>query len=120
VKALGYQLKAGNETIKERLAKEAKLPAGMTGDDYGFGLVRADGKTPRPAYDWLRDANPNAGILKTPKRTLDIEAYIPDGATPDGYPFDYQWRKPWMIIKGVVVDSLEPTVIRLKPAVPKK
>lgn len=120
VKALGYQLKAGNETIKERMAAEAKLPPGMTGDDYGFGLVRSDGKTPRPAYEWLRDANPNAEVLKTPKRTLNVEAYVPDGATPEGYPFDYQWRKPWMIIKNVPVDSLEPTVIKLKPPAAKK
>jgi hypothetical protein len=119
VKALGYQLKAGNETLKDRMAAEAKLPPGMTADDYGFGLVRADGKTPRPAYEWLRDANPNAQILKTPKRTVDVEAYVPDGATPEGYTFDYQWRKPWMIIKGVTVDSLEPTVIRMKAAAAK-
>jgi hypothetical protein len=44
-----------------------------------------------------------------------VEAYIPDGAVPEGYSFDYRWRKPWMIIKGVTVDSLIPTVIRLKP-----
>ena len=32
-----------------------------------------------------------------------------------GHQFDYQWRKPWMNIKGVKVNSLEPTIIRLKP-----
>ena len=114
VKALGYQWAAGNETAPEKM-KEAKLPAGHTQHDYGFGLLRADGKTPRPAYTWLKETNPNRGITTTPKRTLDVEAYIPDGLTPIGHAFDYKWRKPWMLIKGVTVNSLEPTVIRLAP-----
>lgn len=100
VKALGYQLAAGNETAKEQLSKEAKLPSGHTPDDYGFGLLRADGRTPRPTYAWLKEASPNAAILQTPERTLDLEAYIPDGATPIGYAFDYQWRRPWMITRA--------------------
>jgi hypothetical protein len=119
VKILGYQFKAGNETSKDRMEKEAKLPPGMKQDDYGFGLLRADGKTPRPAYLYLRDQNPNAAILKSPDRKIDIEAYIPDGYTPIGHAFDYEWRKPVMIIKDVKVSSLEPTIIRLKPPPPK-
>jgi hypothetical protein len=115
VKALGYQFVAENETAKERLEKEAKLPAGHTANDYGFGLLRADARTPRPAYSWLKESNINREVLGTPERTLDIEAYIPDGMTPVGYAFDYRWRRPWMIIKGVKVNSLEPTVIRLEP-----
>jgi hypothetical protein len=95
---------------------QAKLPAGLTPDDYGFGLLRHDGKTPRPAYDYLKNENPNAAILQEPTRTLDVEAYIPDGMAPVGYTADYQYRKPWMIIKNVKVSSLEPTVIKLKPA----
>src|SRR5204863_4555268 len=89
VKALGYQLKATNETAKEKMA-QAKLPPGLTPDDYGFGLLRNDGKTPRPAYDYLKTENPNAPIQKEPTRTLDIEAYIPDGMAPIGYAADYQ------------------------------
>ena len=81
-----------------------------------FGLFRADGMTPRPAYDYLKNDNPNAEILKQPKRTVDVEAYLPDGMIPDGYTVDYQWRKPWALVKNVPVDSLEPTVIKLKPA----
>ncbi len=115
VKALGYQFTAGNETAKERMEKESKLPPGHRPDDYGFGLLRADGHTPRPAYNWLKETNPNRAILTTPERTVDIEAYVPDGMTPVGYPFDYRWRKPWMIIKGVKVNALEPTIIRLEP-----
>jgi hypothetical protein len=114
VKALGYQWMAGNETAKEKVKKEAKLPPGHTPDDYGFGLLRADGQTPRPAYKWLKEANPNRSLVTSPKRTIDVEAFIPDGYTPLGYKFDYKWRKPWMIIKGVTVDSLEPTVIPLQ------
>jgi hypothetical protein len=114
VKVLGYQWRAGNETAKDRMPA-AKLTPGLSADDYGFGLMRADGVTPRPAYQWIKDANPNQPLTKTPERKLDIEAFIPDGATPIGHDFDYEWRKPWMIIKGVKVNSLEPTVIRLKP-----
>jgi len=118
VKVLGYQFAAGNETARDRMAKEVKLPPGRTADDYGFGLVRADGRTPRPAYSWLKDSNPNRAVNALPSRTVDVEAYIPDGATPVGYSFDYRWRRPWMIIKGVTVNSLEPTVIRLEKKTP--
>lgn len=54
------------------------------------------------------------GVAARPERTLDLEAYVPDGATPVGYAFDYQWRRPWMLIKSVKVNTLEPTVIRLQ------
>jgi Cellulase (glycosyl hydrolase family 5) len=114
VKALGYQWIAGNETAQEKMKTQALLPPGRTPNDYGFGLLRADGRTPRPAYTWLKEGNPNKAIAAQPRRTMDIEAYIPDGFTPVGYKFDYKWRKPWMIIKGVTVDTLEPTVIRLE------
>jgi len=116
VKALGYQFVAGNETARERMAKEAKLPTGRTQDDYGFGLVRADGHTPRPAYDWLKTGGINAAVLKGDERTLDIELYIPDNMVPAGHKYDYDWRAPWVQIKGVKVNTLEPTVIRLQPA----
>jgi len=115
VKTLGYQFKAGNETSRERMDKEARLPPGLNQDDFGFGLLRADGKTPRPAYLYLQEQNPNAAILKSTERKLDIEAYIPDGYTPVGHTFDFEWRKPVMIIKDVKVSTLEPTIIRLKP-----
>ena len=116
VKTLGYQLVAGNETARERMQAEAKLPPGRIPDDYGFGLVRADGRTPRPAFTWLQTRDYNAPLRRTPERTVDIELYMPDGATPVGYVYDYQWRRPWMIIKGVRVNTLEPTIIQLKPA----
>lgn len=107
---------AGNETARERLSKELKLPAKMTQDVFGFGLVRADGKTPRPAYDWLRKADPNAPLLKDKERAMDVEAFVSDGMVPVGYQYDYAWRQPWVVIKGVKVGTLEPTVIKLQPA----
>jgi hypothetical protein len=113
VKTLGYQFAAGNETARERTEKEARLPAGRGPDDYGFGLVRADGKTPRPAYDWLKARAYNAPLTSGPDRVMDIELYVPDGATPVGHTYEYQWREPWVLIKGVKVGSLEPTVIHL-------
>lgn len=119
VKTLGYQFKAGNETSKDRMQTEAKLPKGMSQDDYGFGLLRADGKTPRPTYLFLKNENPNAAILKSTERKLDIEAYLPDGYRPIGHQFDYEWRKPVMIIKDVNVNTLEPTIIYLKAPPPK-
>ena len=97
------------------MEKEARLPVGRKQDDYGFGLVRSDG-TPRPAYDWLKTRAYNADLMKQETRTLDIELYVPDGATPVGHSYDYEWRKPWVLIKAVKVDSLEPTIIRLKPS----
>src|SRR5438046_774152 len=109
VKALGYQFSAGNETARERMEKEARLPPGRTQDDYGFGLVRADGRTPRPAYDWLLKRAYNADLTRSDARVLDVELYVPDGATPVGYAYDYEWRHPWVLIKGVKVNSLEPT-----------
>ena len=117
VKTLGYQFTAGNETSRERLQKEGHLPAGRSQDDYGYGLLRADGHTPRPTYDWLKKQDLNHRIIgPSGTRTVDIELYVPDGAVPVGYKFDYEWRKPWMIIKGFVVRSLEPTVIKLDAA----
>lgn len=118
VKALGYQLVAGNETAKERVSREARLPRGHTADDYGFGLLRADGRTPRPAFTYLQKRDFNAPLRQSEKRVIDIELYVPDGATPIAYEFDYQWRRPWMIVWKVPVNTLEPTVIRLKPSRP--
>uniref|UniRef100_A0A7C4GEJ7 Archease n=1 Tax=candidate division WOR-3 bacterium TaxID=2052148 RepID=A0A7C4GEJ7_UNCW3 len=51
-KTLAYQLHAGNEI---KVDAPGRLPAGMTLDDFGFGLLRSDGRTPRPAFDWLRE-----------------------------------------------------------------
>lgn len=114
--ALGHQLAAGNKTARERLQKELKLPAKITQDDFGFGLVRADGKSPRPAYDCLKKADPNAAILKQKERAVDVEAFVLDGMVPLGYQYDDAWRQPWVVIKGVTVGTPEPTVVKLRPA----
>jgi hypothetical protein len=53
-KIFPYQLYAGNESANDSLKdpkNNVKLQAGYTLDDYGFGIVRRDGKAPRPTYD---------------------------------------------------------------------
>ncbi|MCX6362006.1 MAG: cellulase family glycosylhydrolase [Armatimonadetes bacterium] len=113
-KILPYQLAAGNERddaegkIKERI----KLPAGRTIDDYGFGILRSDGKTPRPVYDWIARAQPNAAILARPKRKADVAFNpifdaLPAGASP------VQWHSE-AVIKAADVDARWP--VRLPPA----
>jgi hypothetical protein len=113
-KILPYQLAAGNERddaegkIKERI----KLPAGRTIDDYGFGILRADGKAPRPTYDWIARTQPNAAIRARPKLQSDVTFNPIFGALPAGAA-PVQWHSQ-AIIKGAEVDSRTPT--RLAPA----
>lgn len=114
-KIFGYQFAAGNETAKDRVQKEARFPAGMTQDDFGFGMLRADGKTPRPTYDWLKKLDYNAPLLKDDGRTVNVEIFVTDGMVPVGYKYEYEWRQPWVLIKDVKISSLEPTVIKLQP-----
>jgi hypothetical protein len=51
-KYLPYQLDALNESGPAELRTTEYsgkyLPSGMTIDDFGFGILRKDGKTPRP------------------------------------------------------------------------
>ena len=58
----------------------------MTIDEYGFGIVRHDGRTPRPVYRWIEKTQPNGPIGALPKRTLDVHfnpifPKLPGGAT---------------------------------------
>jgi hypothetical protein len=49
-----YQFQAGNEAEGDRIAEAGvAFPEGRTVHDYGFGLMRADGRTPRPAWEWI-------------------------------------------------------------------
>ena len=110
-KILPYQLAAGNERDPEgKLRERLRLPPGMTVDDYGFGLLRRDGRTPRPAYRWIETAQPNAAILRQPRRTLDltfnpIHEPLPPGAQP------VQWHAE-AVLRKLSLDSLYPARIR--------
>jgi hypothetical protein len=88
------------------------LPPGHTPDDYGFGILRRDGKTPRPTYDWLRRARINGPIEKSPAITNQIE--LPWNGTwkPEDTPFEISGGT--IILKKVKIDSLEPAVIPVK------
>ncbi len=112
-KILPYQFHAFNE---RQVEGEAQLPEGMTLNDFGFGIVRADGITPRPTYNWLKQLQFNRYINAQPVRTMDVEVYLPDGAHPVGYEYSNKWREGILIIHNVTVNSLYPTVIKLVPS----
>ena len=75
-------------------------------------LVRADGRTPRPAYRWLREADPNAPLRRTPERTVDVRVDAPEGLVPLGHAYDLDPRTGRTILRGVRVGTLAPTVVR--------
>lgn len=116
-KVLPYQYHAMNERMNETLATEEYareyLPEGHTIDDYGFGIVRRDGLTPRPTYQWLLEAQWNAPLAAAPTRVVDITiAPAPDG-TPVGYPCE--WHDDGSLaIRSVTVSRDAPTVIPLR------
>jgi hypothetical protein len=118
-KIIPYQFYSGNESANDALKdpkNAVKLPAGHTPDDYGFGILRRDGKTPRPTYDWLLQARINEPVEKTPILTMDVELAWDGTWKPEGYQFETSESK--IIIKNVKVDSLEPTVISLEATSP--
>jgi hypothetical protein len=110
-----YQFSAGNELKVKGIETEdyAKkyLPAGMTIDDYGFGLMRRDGKTPKPTYDWLLKEQVNSPIREKPTRVYDVS--IPyDGYVPVGYEYDVSAGV--LVIKSVQVGSAVPVRIVMR------
>ncbi|MFA5206275.1 MAG: cellulase family glycosylhydrolase [Lentisphaeria bacterium] len=58
-----YQLAAGNEGGRDVVGKLDFGP-GRTQDDFGFGLLRADGRTPRPSFQWLQERQANAPLTQ--------------------------------------------------------
>ncbi len=106
-KIFPYQFAAGNERNDDgKIGQNSQLPPGMTIDDYGYGIVRRDGKTPRPVYRWIEKTQPNGTIISQPKRKLDVTfnpifPTLPEGAT------QIKWRSE-AIIKGLDLDSLYP------------
>ncbi len=112
-KILPYQLHAGNERDDNGdLAATLRLPVGHTVDDYGFGILRRDGNTPRPVYTWLKQRDFNRPILQRPQLTADVEFWDPEGLTPVGYEPN-RWRPHYVNLPGVVVDSAYPTTFEL-------
>ncbi len=112
-KILPYQLHAHNERDDDgKIRQTARLPAGHTIDDYGFGILRRDGKIPRPTYEWLAKTRVNADILRAPTRRLSIE-YVPRfTGTPAG-----GVRPKWhdlVRLPDLTLDSLVPTVLEMK------
>ncbi|MBI3923437.1 MAG: cellulase family glycosylhydrolase, partial [Armatimonadetes bacterium] len=112
-KVLPYQFVAGNERDDDRHIKErAQLPPGMTIDDYGFGILRNDGKTARPTYNWLLEERINRAIEQIPSVKTEVRCRPKVKAIPVGY--KYRWEGGELIIKDVKVDSAFPTRIILK------
>jgi|GEM_PF-946148 len=110
-KVIPYQFQAGNERDDDGSIKtKAKLPAGMTIDDYGFGIVRRD-MTPRPTYKWLNDSQVNSAILAKPRNAVNVYVATKVPMAPVGY--DYKVVDGGIEIQHVVVDSLVPTSIKL-------
>jgi hypothetical protein len=84
----------------------------MTIDDYGFGIVRRDGRTPRPTYEWLLREQLNRTIQSEQSYQVDVRCRPPKNLVPIGY--DYSWQDDEMVIRRVKVDSAYPARIRLK------
>ena len=91
-----------------------KLPEGHTIDDYGFGLVRSDGKTPRPTYDWLLQAQVNQPINAEPVLTMDLTFEWPPDYEWEPVGYEFEPGDGSVTIKNVRLDPLRPTIIRTK------
>lgn len=120
-KVLPYQFRAGNERDDTNdIRSRAKLPEGMTIDDYGFGIVRRD-LSPRPTYKWLLEAKVNSAILDRPRSSFSAAVSTRTPMAAVGY--DYKETPGGIEIHRVVVDSLVPTRIDLvhkgDPTAPK-
>lgn len=113
-KYMPYQFHAEPEAVTEQMRtkeySEKHLAPGFTIADYGFGLVRSDGITARPTYQWLIENSPNSSITSESVRTMDISLTY-SGFVPRAY--SYEIEDTTMTIKNVKVDSLVPTRIVL-------
>jgi len=95
-----------------KLGKEVTIPEGHTTEDYGYGIVRRDGVTPRPTYDWMLEAQVNQDIQDRPTFQTDVQLMWDGSWQPQGY--EYETADGVMTIKAVKIDSIEPTVIKLQ------
>jgi hypothetical protein len=112
-KLFAYQLHAGNERNDDgQVSQRLRLPEGQTLDDYGFGILRRDGMTPRPVYDWLKQRDFNRDIRLRPTASGPVEFWAWDGRLPAGCEAN-RWRPGYLRLEDVPVDSLYPTLIPL-------
>lgn len=114
-KLLPYQFAAGNERNDDgKIAETLRLPEGHTVDDYGFGIVRRDGKTPRPVYGYLRERDFNRDIRETPMSTREVEFWSWDRKMPEGHTPN-RWRPQYLRLEDFPVDSAYPGLVDLLP-----
>lgn len=114
-KVLGYQFHAKNEAENgemEKVKETFTLAAGYTFDDYGCGLLRRDGATPRPTYQWLLKSQVNRSLHVSPKTSVDVIVADDGSGDPQGYAFDRRDGK--LYIRGVTVGPDEPVTIKLR------
>lgn len=88
-----------------------RLPRGRAPEDYGFGLFRRDGVTPRPAYTFLRERNFNAPVQRAVRRQA-VRVRSPE-LDPSGY--EFRRTGEYVEIQDVPVSSLAPTPIPFVP-----
>jgi len=117
-KLLPYQFHAGNERNDDgNIDAKTNLPEDHTIDDYGFGIVRRDGITPRPIYDWLKRRDFNRAIHEQPTQVIDAEFWSWDGKAPEGVTLS-KWRPQYIRIEKLELDSLYPAMFPLVPSKP--
>lgn len=116
-KVLPYQFAAGNECLQDVLGSPdyaaRYLPAGRTIADYGFGIMRADGISPRPTCQWLQEAQLNAAIRAQPTFRADVTVSPAPAGRPVG--FQYDCLDDALVIRDVPVELYTPTRIVLVP-----
>ena len=114
---LPYQFAAGNERDDDQqIRQRSQLPADLTIDDFGFGIVRRDGRTPRPTYQWLLQEQVNRAIQEEPVYEVDVSCRPALDRVPVGY--DYSWQNEELVIHRVRIDSSYPTRIELREKEP--
>jgi len=79
VKYFIYNFVAVNEGAEELIGEKISFPNRTSIDDYGFGIVRSDGKTFRPVYSWIKKNNKKYSNKKKEIIVDSKKFYIPSG-----------------------------------------
>jgi hypothetical protein len=112
-KLFAYQLHANNERNDDgQIAQRVRLPEGQTIDDFGFGILRRDGVSPRPVYEWLKQRDFNRSIRLQPATTATVEFWSADRRKAAGAEAS-RWRPTYSRLPDMLVDSLYPTLTPL-------